>query len=632
MSTKALFATRAEELGNRVFDYFAMPSDSFYRRLLNNKAAVIVGGRGTGKTMLLKSLAYEYRVANKDSLTALDFWQQDRYLGCYVRADTNIVSSFKGRGIGDETWRELFAHYFNLRVVQQIIKTLKAAVEKNIINDEKLAPFYERYCELTNATFFTNIADTEKHVRKSLDELVRYLNNPRRVEAPILLNNGTLIFECCNTLSEIEPLSEKVWFILIDEFENLNPDQQRIVNTLIKANQPPVIFKIAMRPGGWWTQETLTNSETLENIADFDMINYQTDFDDSDYENLILKAFEKSLINNNIINKEYQNVKVLLPELSPEDEAKKIFNSTNMKHNFIKKIELAIDECTTDSNVRIKLREQLILPEEPLKTRFNLVLLERGKKPFDIVNQIENSPKKYLESYRHSKMGTLFMFCREYKRKKIYSGFNTYLLLSSKIIRNFVSLFSRAWEISIDGGFTVNDPKPFDFEDQSEAAYDVSQGKVFEISAYPVGHNLSGFANYLGRIFEQLNKDPKQSQPERNHLGLVGDVSNEANSVLRGALMYSVLQETPATKLRAQSEVRGVDYLFNRIYCPYYNLSYRKIHKLEIKSNDFEKLVLGSDEDRKDVTMKLIKRYIKDVSESDAEIVQLDLFNQGLPN
>ncbi|MNB63276.1 hypothetical protein D3C75_96990 [compost metagenome] len=628
MEGKALFATRAEELGNRVFDYFAMPAESFYTRLLNNKAAVLVGGRGTGKTMLLKSLAFEYKVIQKNEEEALLTWNKDNYLGCYVRADTNIVSSFRGRGIEEDLWGQLFAHYFNYRVLQQIVRTLKIAIEKQVINEDELVPFFERYFEVVGISNIidSGLNDIEKHVRRSLDSLVRYINNPKRVDMPELMNNGTLIFECCNSLLEVKRIREKTWFILIDEYENLNEDQQRIINTLIKANQPPIIFKIAMRPGGWWTQETLTKSENLENIADFDMINYQTDFNDSDYEELIRKAFEKSLINNNITDPYFQDVENLLPELSPEDEAREVFKKSRMPADFIKEIEKAIYLNTNDEILQKELKEKLVLIDDPLRTRFHLVLIDRGQKPIEILKQINNQPKKYSEAYRHNKVGTLFLFCREYKKRKTYCGFNSYVLLSSKIMRNFVSLFSRAWEISVDQGFTVSDPKAFTCESQTDAAYDVSRGKVFEINAYPSGPNMSSFTNYLGRIFEQLNKDPKQSQPERNHFAIIGDVSNDTRKLMRSALMYSVLQEIPATKLRAEVEVRGGDYLFNRIYCPYYNLSFRKIHKLELKASEFEKLMLGTDSEKRIVTYQVLKKYRNDVTESDAKIVQMDLF------
>ncbi|OMF72037.1 ORC-CDC6 family AAA ATPase [Paenibacillus glucanolyticus] len=627
MESKVIFATRAEELGNRVFDYFVMPAESFYSRLLKQKAAVLVGGRGTGKTMLLKSLAFEYVVNGKSVNEAQRVWEDTNYLGCYIRADTNIVSSFRGRGIDDEDWANLYAHYFNLRVVQQMVKTLRILIKLDVVPKESLEYFISRYFEIFEGDEFITLTfeSLEKDIKFRLDELVRYINNPTKFPCPLLSNNGTLIFECCTALMENSLFQNKVWFVLIDEYENMSEQQQRIVNTLIKANQPPVIFKIAMRPGGWWTQQTLALSENLEEIADFDMVNYQTVFSNEDYSSLIIEAFNKSLALNNITDSKFLNIKNLLPDLAPEEEALQVERDSKRKSEYIDRIREYINRASAviDKN---ELEKSLIIKDNPLKTRFNLVLLDRGKSPEDIVKLITLSPKKYNEAYQHSKIGTLFLFCSEFRTKKTYAGFETYVLLSSKIMRNFVSLFSRAWELSLDEGFSVSNPRPINYEIQSRAAYDVSQGKVFEIVSYPSGPALTSFANQLGRIFEQLNKDPRQSQPERNHFSIIGDTSDQSRNLMRTALMYSILQEIPATKLRSEVEGRGRDYFFNRIYSPFYNISYRKMHKLELKSIDFEALMIGNDEDRKQVASKLLKRYLK-TNEVPDEIIQMDLFD-----
>ncbi|EGG34819.1 conserved domain protein [Paenibacillus sp. HGF5] len=419
MESKAIFATRAEELGNRVFDYFAMPAESFYTRLLNNKAAVLVGGRGTGKTMLLKSMAFKYKVINKSVNQSQIFWSTDHYLGCYIRADTNIVSGFKGRGIDEESWNALFAHYFNLRALQEVVKTVITIIDKNIINEIDMEELVQRYVNLLgqNTTKIKTIKDMYQNIQFNMDELVRYINNPKKREVPELTNNGTLIFECCQTLSEHKSFQNKTWYILIDEYENLNQEQQKIINTLIKANQPPVIFKIAMRPGGWWTQETLTPSENLEKIADFDMINYQTDFSNEDYEDLIIKAFKKSLILNKIENIDFQDIRNLLPEMSPEDEARRVLKRSSKKSDFIDKIIEKINAATTNSIEQQELKEILIDINDPLKTRFHLVLLDRDKSPQQIANEILKQPKNILNHTAIAVQVRYFYFAENINRR-----------------------------------------------------------------------------------------------------------------------------------------------------------------------------------------------------------------------
>ncbi|MBU8916017.1 hypothetical protein BGM25_08270 [Bacillus sp. FJAT-29953] len=627
MKNAAIFATRAEELGNKVFDYFAMPPQDFYSRLLKDKAAVLVGGRGTGKTMLFKSLAMEYKILDKNNEEASQQWTLINYIGCYIRIDTNIVASFKGRGISN--WGEIFAHYFNLRVVQQIVKTLKILLNKEVFSSDELIPFIERYYDIIDEEGKPSLLNMEKSVRRKLDELIRYINNPGKREVPELINNGTLIFELCNEIVESTPFIGKTWFILLDEFENLNIDQQRIVNTLIKANQPPVIFKIAMRTGGWWTQQTLATTESLEEIADFDLLDYQTDLSESEYKMLIVEAFNKSLQLNGVKNGEFLDIRNLLPDLSPEDEARYILEKSTKKiPPFMSEIKNIIESHVKDSELQKNYINELIIKDNPLITRFHLILFKRGYTIERIVKLKNENPNKYNELYRHNKIGALFLLVNEYKTKKIYAGFETFVLLSSKIMRNFVSIFSRAWELSVDEGFSVNQPKPFNFKVQSKAAHDVSRGKVFEIESYPtIGHLLSSFTNQIGRIFEGLNKDERQSQPERNHFSIQGDLSAEAKDLLRGALMFSVFQEVVKTKVRNIFEARDRDFMINRIYCPYYNISVRKMHKLELTSSDIESLLLGNDDARRNTSNNLLVRYNDHLKIEQPEIKQLDLFD-----
>jgi len=629
MTGEYLLPTRAEEIGNRVFDYFAMPSQSFYSRMLKNKAAVLIGGRGTGKTMLLKSMAFEYK---SNSLPrSEEIWRNEHYLGCYIRIDTHIVSNFRGRGISEEVWGELYAHYFNFRATQQIVNTIKKIITLRLVFEDKFLDFINRYFELIDEpSSERSIESMEKSIRRKIDELVRYINNPNRVPCPILTNNGEMIFSTCSVLQERQEFRDKTWYILLDEYENLSENQQRIINTLVKANQPPVIFKLAMRPSGWRTQQTLALSESLESIADYDLIDYQVDFSDEDYETLVIEAFTKSLALNKISDMKYLDVRELLPEQSPEEEALSIKMRSKRTPKYIERMKKIISCSSKDPNEQLILENKLILIDEPLRTRIHLVLLDRGTTPQIIARELDNNSSKYQEWYKHNRIGTLFLFCSEYQTKKSFTGFDTYILLSSKIMRNFVSLFSRAWELSLDEGFNVDRPLGFSFDTQTKAACDISQKKVFEISSYAsIGPALYSFANQLGRIFERLNRDEKQSQPERNHFGVNGEMSDIGENLLRGALLNSVIQETAATKMKSGTTARGKDYLLNRIYCPFYNMSYRKMHKLELDAADFEVLLTGLDEEKRGVAQKLFKKYLKDQN-VESENHQLNLLDPFL--
>ena len=85
-------AQKAEWLGPLLFDLFEEPS--YFTKLTTSRPCFLVGGRGTGKTTVLRGLSYEgqYAINKQDNSTIKD-WE---YFGIYYRVDTNTVSAFQG--------------------------------------------------------------------------------------------------------------------------------------------------------------------------------------------------------------------------------------------------------------------------------------------------------------------------------------------------------------------------------------------------------------------------------------------------------------------------------------------------------------------------------------------------------
>ena len=85
-------AHKAEWLGPMLFNLFAEPS--YFPQMTTARPCVLIGGRGTGKTTVLRGLSYEgqYAIRKKDDSEIKD-WP---YYGLYYRVDTNRVSAFQG--------------------------------------------------------------------------------------------------------------------------------------------------------------------------------------------------------------------------------------------------------------------------------------------------------------------------------------------------------------------------------------------------------------------------------------------------------------------------------------------------------------------------------------------------------
>ena len=92
--------SRAEWLGKRIFDLFAKPA--YFPELEQRRPCVLIGGRGTGKTMVLRGLSYEGRHALSNSSSPSDWL----YYGLYYKVNTNRVTAFAGPEISDGRWTQ----------------------------------------------------------------------------------------------------------------------------------------------------------------------------------------------------------------------------------------------------------------------------------------------------------------------------------------------------------------------------------------------------------------------------------------------------------------------------------------------------------------------------------------------
>src|SRR5437868_14417059 len=89
--SKLFGSYKAEWLQERMFDLYTEPS--YYPELTDSRPCLLIGGRGTGKTTVLRSMSYEGQFALKSKdVTDVPRWP---YYGFYYRTDTNRVTAFR---------------------------------------------------------------------------------------------------------------------------------------------------------------------------------------------------------------------------------------------------------------------------------------------------------------------------------------------------------------------------------------------------------------------------------------------------------------------------------------------------------------------------------------------------------
>lgn len=363
-STNSLAQNRAEEFGFDLFNEFVIPP--IFEKIDFNKSAkskIFIGGRGCGKTMLLRYLSHETTFSKlKKNITEIDI----RNIGLYWKVDTHMVYQLQKRNLESDIWGAAFEHLMTIVLSLELIKSLESIAESNFdgFNPEDFAKVNFR-----NALVAFDISvnlDTAAMISFFKNEEKKFhfwLGNVRKREVPNFLPK--IVFE---TLVEfvklnVKGLSDSNFNIYIDEYENLIISQQRIINTWVKHSENPVIFHLAMKRNAFQTKNTVGN-ESLSHIHDYRIHDLEEKF--ANHRDFMVFAAEILLYRlecqgNHISDKidaellkdpsryylrkknEYQNdilelVEKIFPTLSHKELAQDIFNNSTLNKRFTDKI------------------------------------------------------------------------------------------------------------------------------------------------------------------------------------------------------------------------------------------------------------------------------------------------------
>lgn len=122
----SLTKNRSEHLGKDVWSDFVIPR--FFNRvqLISTMPIRLEGGRGSGKTMLLRYLSYHSQFSpNRTQLPE----NAAESVGLYWKADTQFLRIMQKRGMTDDDWSPVFDHYLNLRLGLEVLSSIKLIAE-----------------------------------------------------------------------------------------------------------------------------------------------------------------------------------------------------------------------------------------------------------------------------------------------------------------------------------------------------------------------------------------------------------------------------------------------------------------------------------------------------------------------
>ncbi|MEW4951540.1 ORC-CDC6 family AAA ATPase [Pseudomonas asiatica] len=640
----AFLKNRAELLPDDVWGQFIVPhflsGVSFFKE---KKAVKIEGGRGCGKTMLMRYLCHPSVFSpNRSSIpdSALDF------IGLYWKPDIRFCKLLVSSWLGDDA-DIVFSYYFALSVVAELGKSIRslsraalASGELNITS-RKIPRSVRKYLGEEVDCF----SDVELVVEEKLSELELWVQNPS-LDRPVMFDFKKILRQLIQDISLADPRLNNVFFrIFVDEFENLQAAQQLIINDYVK--QPDTYYCINFSVRSHAISEFITSTqEQLIEPHDYRTVNIEAELSKQEggFEllaaelvvlrlynegySLGLEGFNKELLFDAdcIIKRsrtEYKQAvlgkaREIFPQLSTREVAGFAVKDKALKNRLVGAIKKALIK-RGDVNISPDLFFDGVSPEVSVVSAS--ILNRETSTTVEILEELEKSKNNQKGQFlkpggwvENTLFGSLLYLYKGLPQKDclLYAGFKRFCGLSSPNLRYFQELCHKALleENSVveNLGRDCLEVSP---GTQASAAFSVSSQLLAEVErAGTNGKKLHSMIMRLGAIFESSQRRPGQSEPEVNHFSINDNqkiaLSDEVATLINDGLMWSVLYVSADTKNKSDYDIMQSDYMPNPIFAPYFGISYRKKRKLSFSADEVNTLYVGSGEQFK----LMLKNYV----------------------
>jgi len=527
---------------------------SHYDDIQGKDNLILEGGRGCGKSMILRAMSARAAVqverlrreARGLPAPAAKFSLMDsglHYFGVYIKLARGYFYEWSPDcKLTKDSATQLFQHVFNMLLLDSLIDGLvdarsahlldiESQVEEALVNElgEILGVASEAK---TFRDFRRAIRDQQQHVAQYLGQLRLGGGEPKYQGRHTYIHD--FIDACCRAVKErIAALKESRIYFLLDEYENLATFQQRVVNTLAKLRPTTLTVKIATRAFGVKSVTDL-QGEPIQRPRDYQVVTLDYDVRDKQYAALLLEIGRKRLIAERFENTDLRQLLLKPPEYHP-------------------------------------------VGQTAVESALELFLQSRGK---DRGNLSEKEWNEWIHRF-----GEAMVFRLSTTRQpRTYAGFEDFVHLSSGIISNFLELCKMAFYMADGEGVDLRSGEPVPYDVQNRAVYHTSQA-AFDWIARNIentGPAISRLVFDLADVFRE-KLQTHSSEPEAARIVIEDPARLDAGhdllrAVLEDAVRWSVLHapgQANAYFPKHASEPRSTDYYVSRVLAPILRISPR---------------------------------------------------------
>ncbi len=572
---------RAEWLGPRLYDTYRSPQ--YLPELLTSKPCILSGGRGTGKTTVLRILSYEGQQAVSPAGRDPRSW--DRF-GMYWRLDTNRVTAFQGNNLDEAAWIPVFGHYVNLILCKQLAGLAiwyADQVADSPALDGRAAELIARSLHLEPAD---TLAELDKALEVGIVSFEARINNVVDEGPGRLSLQGAPIELFVRYLRQLPQFSDRLLFFLLDEFENLLDYQQRVINTLIKHSGVNYTFKIGVKVTGHRDLRTLNDYEALQEPADFTSIDISEKLTAIGFSEFARQVCDERLARMAEAGVACaRSIAELLPPISEAEEAD-LLGLRDQLHRLRRELVPLVSPEQLEFFDRLPSLEQYLVKYWSVSQLqgIDVVLFEAQADPTGWRTRLGNYQYPMLFTIKEGKRGL----------RKLYAGWDTYVQLAAGNLRFLLQLVMEALIAQLDADRALTDP--VEPETQTEAAILVGRRNVSDLQGLdPRGGELSRLVLGLGRVFQVMAHSPAGHTPEVVQFDIRASSSTLAPDTARlieSAVRNLAFVRFSGNKRAAVSgETQDWQYALHPIYAAFFGYSYRSKRRMTLQESDLVGLV-----------------------------------------
>lgn len=538
----------------------------------------ILGGKGTGKTHLLRYYSYPVIKLRYPSDSGISVIGKQKFLAIFLRATGVDAARFEASSEFTSKWQQLFGVYLELRLVEGVLDALCdiKATSTNCAFDDRAFISEMAVSVIDGALMGCESIDEFREwvvkERRRIDDAVNNAAFVGSLELRVPFSIGSLCLPISRAIGRWNPaLSELPLIYLIDEIENFSASQQQVVNSLIRYGGGLSTFRVTGRLYARKTLLTLANGEENREGAEFKT----TYLDDilrgyREYPDFAKRFVAKRLGSVGLITRIQKSSSLEFDPHSCFDEvssndfysvAVEKLNFDRDEPSFIKLFNEAMKSVvsageakevaralTEDIPLLLQKLNLLLFCKKHKKNLSNSVLAENIRS--DSIAYLNGSVAKknyYATAYGHYAADLFAQLCRESKKvgSVPYAGFDTFVRMSSGNPRNLLIVLGRAYSIAAFKNIDFINGHKLSTSMQTEAAEEAARF-MYEADTN-FGNQSEQARNAVARLASILRTARYSLNiPEVSPLAVSfseADLTDDSKRTLHSAMHYSFIFE-----------------------------------------------------------------------------------------